>query len=114
MAHDVHVDRRSGESSSHSRSSGHRERDRHHRSSGEERMRGERRVESRSSHGERRSHRTVREEKRKSRKRYMCEHLLYIPYPRERGPMGGATYIGPRLGSGLIFKVSVTHASFII
>ena len=68
----VHIDRRSGESSSHSRSSGHRERERHHRSSGEERVRGERRVESRSSHGERRSHRTVREEKRKSRKRYMC------------------------------------------
>ena len=22
----------------------------------------------------------------------------YIPYPRERGPMGGAPYIGPRLG----------------
>ena len=26
--------------------------------------------------------------------------ILYIPYPRERGPMGGAPYIGPRLGDG--------------
>ena len=26
--------------------------------------------------------------------------LGYIPYPRERGPMGGAPYIGPRLGGG--------------
>ena len=32
-----------------------------------------------------------------------------LPYPRERGPMGGAPYIGPRLGDGLIFKVSVSH-----
>ena len=46
-------------------------------------------------------------------------HLLYtltikinvidILYPRERGPMGGAPYIGPRLGDGPIFKVSVLH-----
>ena len=45
----------------------------------------------------------------------------------KRGPMGGAPYIGPRLGDGAIFKVSVscldakkhpdklvTHAIFII
>ena len=32
-----------------------------------------------------------------------------IPYPRERGPMGGAPYIGARLGGGPIFEVSVTH-----
>ena len=32
-----------------------------------------------------------------------------IPYPRERGPMGGAPYIGPRLGGGPIFEVSVAH-----
>ena len=35
-------------------------------------------------------------------------HIL-IPYPRERGPMGGAPYIGPRLGDGPIFEVSVLH-----
>ena len=34
---------------------------------------------------------------------------IYIPYPRERGPMGGAPYIGPRLGGGPIFEVSVSH-----
>ena len=33
---------------------------------------------------------------------------IIIPYPRERGPMGGALYIGPRLGDGLIFEVSVS------
>ena len=32
-----------------------------------------------------------------------------IPYPRERGPMGGAPYIGPRLGYGPIFEVSVSR-----
>ena len=32
-----------------------------------------------------------------------------IPYPRERGPMGSVPYIGPRLGDGLIFKVSVSR-----
>ena len=32
-----------------------------------------------------------------------------ILYPRERGPMGGAPYIGPRLGGGPIFEVSVAH-----
>ena len=36
-----------------------------------------------------------------------CISLIYIPYPRERGPMGGAPYIGARLGGGPIFKVSV-------
>ena len=30
-----------------------------------------------------------------------------IPYPRERGPMGGAPYIGPRLGDGPILEVSI-------
>ena len=32
-----------------------------------------------------------------------------LPYPCERGPMGGAPYIGPRLGDGPIFKVSVSR-----
>ena len=35
--------------------------------------------------------------------------IIIIPYPRERGPMDGAPYIGPRLGDGLIFEVSVSH-----
>ena len=34
---------------------------------------------------------------------------LLIPYPRERGPIGGAPYIGPRLADGPIFEVSVLH-----
>ena len=34
---------------------------------------------------------------------------MHIPYPRERGPMGGAPYIGPRRGGGPIFEVSVAH-----
>ena len=34
---------------------------------------------------------------------------MYIPYPRERGPMGGAPHIGPRLGDGPIFEVSVSR-----
>ena len=33
----------------------------------------------------------------------------HIPYPRERGPMGGAPYIVPRLGDGPIFDVSVSR-----
>ena len=33
----------------------------------------------------------------------------YIPYPCERGPIGGAPYIGPRLGDEPIFEVSVLH-----
>ena len=32
-----------------------------------------------------------------------------IPYPRERGSTGDAPYIGPRLGDGPIFEVSVLH-----
>ena len=35
--------------------------------------------------------------------------LLVIPYPRERGPMGGAPYIGPKLGDGPIFEVSASR-----
>ena len=34
---------------------------------------------------------------------------VHIPYPRERGPMGGAPYIGARLGGGPIFEVSISH-----
>ena len=33
---------------------------------------------------------------------------VHLPYRREKGPMGGAPYIGPRLGDGLIFEVSVS------
>ena len=36
-------------------------------------------------------------------------YSLHVPYPRERGPMGGAPYTGPRSGDGPIFKVSVAH-----
>ena len=32
-----------------------------------------------------------------------------IPYPRKRGPMGSARYIGPRLGGGPIFEVLVSQ-----
>ena len=32
--------------------------------------------------------------------------ILYILYLREKGLMGGAPYIGPRLGDRLIFEVS--------
>ena len=48
--------------------------------------------------------------------RYSLAALAYeiktyeIPYPRERGPMGGAPYIGPRLGGGPIFEVHVSVA----
>ena len=35
--------------------------------------------------------------------------MLHVPYPRERGPMGGAPYIGPKLGGGPIFEVSVSR-----
>ena len=39
-----------------------------------------------------------------------CKYLVIIlPYPRERGPMGGAPYIAPKLGDGPIFKVSVSR-----
>ena len=43
---------------------------------------------------------------------FVCQRVLvtiYVPYPRERGPMGGAPYIGPRLGDGPIFEVSVSR-----
>ena len=39
----------------------------------------------------------------------VCCIYKCIPYPRERGPMGGAPYTGPRLGDGLIFEVLVSH-----
>ena len=32
-----------------------------------------------------------------------------VPYLREKGPMGGALYIGSRLGDGLIFAVSLSQ-----
>ena len=35
--------------------------------------------------------------------------IAVIPYPCERGPMGGAPYIGLRLGDGPIFEASVSH-----
>ena len=35
--------------------------------------------------------------------------IMLLPYLRERGPMGGAPYIGPRLGDGPIFELSVLH-----
>ena len=35
--------------------------------------------------------------------------LNLIPSPYYREPMGGAPYIWPRLGDGLIFEVSVSH-----
>jgi hypothetical protein len=34
---------------------------------------------------------------------------IIIPYPREKGPMCGAPYIGSKLGSGPIFQVSVSQ-----
>ena len=40
---------------------------------------------------------------------FMRSSALCILYPRERGPMGGAPYIRPRLGDGPIFEVSVLH-----
>ena len=35
--------------------------------------------------------------------------LVILLYSRERGPLGGAPYIGPRVGGGPIFEVSVSH-----
>ena len=35
--------------------------------------------------------------------------IIILPYPRERGPMGGAPYIGPKLGDGPIFEVSASR-----
>ena len=46
-------------------------------------------------------------EKRKPCKNKLAS--LHVPYPRESGPMGGAPYIGPRLGDGSIFEVSILH-----
>ena len=44
---------------------------------------------------------------------YMCIQLLsgnnVLPYCCEKEPTGGAPYIGPRLGGGPIFKVSVSQ-----
>ena len=42
---------------------------------------------------------------------YVAEVLFreLLPYPRERGPMGGAPYIGPKLGDGPIFEVSASR-----
>ena len=40
----------------------------------------------------------------------ICMSLrLIVPYLHERGPMGGKPYIGPRLGDGPIFEVSVSQ-----
>ena len=40
----------------------------------------------------------------------VIEHKRYnIPYLREKGPMGGAPYIGSRLGGGPIFAVSLSQ-----
>ena len=33
----------------------------------------------------------------------------HVLYPRERGPMGDAPYIGPKLGDGPILEVSVAR-----
>ena len=35
----------------------------------------------------------------------MYVYIMYVPYPHEKGPMGGAPYIGPRLGGGPIFEI---------
>ena len=35
--------------------------------------------------------------------------IIILPYPRKRGPMGGAPYIGSKLGDGPIFEVSVSR-----
>ena len=35
--------------------------------------------------------------------------LYHIPYPREKGPMGGVPYIGPRLGGGPIFEIPLSQ-----
>ena len=37
-----------------------------------------------------------------------CIYTKYIPYPSEKWPMGGAPYIGSRLGDRPIFEVSVS------
>ena len=43
-----------------------------------------------------------------SRDNFVIYHIIF-PYPRERGLMGGAPYIGPKLGDGPIFEVSVSR-----
>ena len=47
-----------------------------------------------------------------------AKYISILPYSHERGPMGGEPYIGPKLGDGPIFEVSVshlvTHAIYII
>ena len=35
--------------------------------------------------------------------------ILHAPYPHKRGPMGSAPYIGPRMGDGPIFEVSLSR-----
>ena len=42
---------------------------------------------------------------------HVCDNCksVHVPYPREIGPMGGAPYIGPRLGDRPIFEVSVSR-----
>ena len=39
----------------------------------------------------------------------MLYKKLHVQYPRERGPMGSAPYIVPRLGDGPIFEVLVSR-----
>ena len=39
----------------------------------------------------------------------MVVRYVHIPYLREKGPMGGAPYIGSRLGGGPIFEVSLSQ-----
>jgi hypothetical protein len=39
----------------------------------------------------------------------LLHSAYYIPYPREKGPMGGAPYSGSELGGGPIFQVSVSQ-----
>ena len=34
---------------------------------------------------------------------------LHILHPHERGPMGIAPYLGPRLGGGPIFEIAVSR-----
>ena len=48
-----------------------------------------------------------------ARREYRCSmcKCSAIAYPRKRGPMGGAPYIGPKLGDGPIFEVSVSRLS---
>ena len=36
-------------------------------------------------------------------------YIVHMPHPRKRGPMGGAPYIGLRLGNGPIFEISISY-----